>query len=93
MITDSEIEHFLLMSAHTWPSVVALQPQFPRWRSRLNELGIYHVPRNIHSQERADVEAVNNLTLLVRQAAMPDSRDQRVEHYLRNITRIRPDKP
>jgi hypothetical protein len=89
-MTELEIEHFLTQSGLTEPSLQRLRPHFPRWSRHLQEMGVTSIP-SLYSTDSTDVLAMNELSLLARQAM--DDRDAATEHNLRNLTGTRPYKP
>jgi len=91
VIADGDLERFLFTSGHSLPSVESRRAEFPRWRRRLAEWGVESVPGNLQSQTPAECRAINLLTLLARQAS--EAREAPVEHYLRNLSGVRPEKP
>lgn len=88
MITDEALDNFLLMSAHTWPSVEALRPEYARWRRWLESEGFDEVPP-LRTQDPKGADAINHLCLLAKQASK-NRDDPAGEHHLRNLTRVRP---
>jgi hypothetical protein len=87
-----DIVGYLRRSGWVQQSVEAVVPDLPRWERHLRRRGVAAIPRlGSRSWSPAEARAHNELNLLMRQASR--FRDKSFEHHLRNLTRIRPNKP
>lgn len=68
VLTDDDIERFLLRSGFVAQSVEAVRSTFPRWRAFLLAQGVTRLPSPL-STAPDDAHAVNLLCLLARQAS------------------------
>ena len=67
-------------------SIDAVKGDFARWTRALESRGIFKIP-SPYSTDPDDVEAVNFILLMVKQAS--SNRDSPAEHNLRNLTKVR----
>ena len=88
---DQLLESFLLFSGFIPASIAEVRVDFPRWRRILADWGIEDVPTGMQTQDPAESYAISCLTLLALQARR--HRDPRVEHHLRNLVGVRPERP